>query len=210
LRYFNIGCYLLALGIISYAHMRTVAEAESRLNSIASTDALTGLLNRRRMSDYLRRESDHARDSNGKLALVLLDIDHFKAINDQHGHSRGDQVIAQLGSILRATLRREDIVARWGGEEFLALLPGTAADAALETAERIRSAVLSQIVRDPVDTTPVTVTIGIAMWRNDESFDRTIDRADGALYRGKQSGRNRVVVADEHESRDVELLQAAG
>jgi diguanylate cyclase (GGDEF)-like protein len=210
LRYFNIGCYLLALGVISIAHMRTVREAEQRLNAMASTDALTGLLNRRRMSDRLRQEWEKARESSGSLALILLDIDHFKAINDRYGHGRGDQVIAQVGSLLRTAMRREDWVGRWGGEEFLALLPNASLDAACETAERIRRAVSSQIVRDEGDLTPVTVTIGVAMWSQDESLDHTIDRADRALYRGKQAGRNRVVVADEREAGDDELLQAAG
>jgi len=194
LRYFNIGCYFLALGILSVAHMRTVREAEQRLNTIASTDALTGLLNRRRMSDHLKLALVQARDDGRALAVIVLDIDHFKAINDRYGHGRGDQVIARVGQLLRESVREHDLVARWGGEEFLVLLPGADVAAARETAERVRRAVILNLARDSSDQTPVTVTMGVAAWDRGESLEHTIDRADAALYKGKQAGRNRVVV----------------
>jgi diguanylate cyclase (GGDEF)-like protein len=194
LRYFNIGCYFLALGILSVAHMRTVREAEQRLNMFASTDALTGLLNRRRMSDHLQMALVRARDDGRALAVIVLDIDHFKSINDRYGHGRGDQVIAQVGRILSESVREHDLVARWGGEEFLVLLPGADAAAASETAERVRRAIILNLARDQSDQTPVTVTMGVAAWDRGESLEHTIDRADNALYAGKQAGRNRVVV----------------
>ena len=119
LRYFNIGCYLLALGVIAAAHGQTVGHAERRLNMLASTDTLTGLLNRRRMSDQMQKELVQARASQGSLCVLLLDIDNFKSINDEFGHARGDQVIVAAGEILRANVRQQDLIARWGGEEFL-------------------------------------------------------------------------------------------
>jgi len=203
LRYFNIGCYLLALGVISVAHMRTVTDAERRLHTIASTDALTGLLNRRRMTDHLQLELVRARDDSRALAVILLDIDHFKGINDRYGHTRGDQVIASVGQVLREVVREHDLVARWGGEEFLVLLPGADASAAGESAERMRRNVILKISRHDTDRTPVTVTMGVAVWNGDESLEHTIDRADAALYRGKQLGRNRVVLAEQSSSEEA-------
>jgi diguanylate cyclase (GGDEF)-like protein len=161
------------------------------------------------MSDRLHQEWQRSRDSGDPLTVVLLDVDHFKAINDRQGHGRGDLVIAQVGQVLRATVRRDDCVARWGGEEFLVLLPGATIEAARETAERIRKAVAQQILRDEDDAVPLTVTVGVADWRSDESLDHTIDRADRALYRGKQAGRNRVVIAGVDETDDRELFQQA-
>lgn len=196
LRAFNIGCYLLALGVIAVAHGYTVASAEQRLNALASTDMLTGLLNRRRMTDHLQKELTAARAADRPLSVLLLDIDHFKSINDQFGHGRGDQVIVAVGEVLRATVRREDLVARWGGEEFLIVQPNSVLGAARETAERIRRAVAACVVRDDSEPTPVTVTIGVACWRPGESLDETIHRADAALYLGKRSGKNRVIVDD--------------
>ena len=196
MRYFNIACYLLALGVIAAAHGQTVVAAERRLNQLASTDTLTGLLNRRRMTDRMQKEMTAARDEQRPVAVLLLDIDNFKSINDQFGHARGDAVIVAIGEILRANVRQQDLVARWGGEEFLVLQPDAVLDAARETAERVRRAVSQYLIRDELDPTPMTVTIGVAAWRGGESLEETIHRADAALYVGKHEGRDRVVVTD--------------
>jgi diguanylate cyclase len=192
LRYFNIACYLTALGMIAIVHTRTSNLAERQLNMLASTDVLTGLLNRRRMSDRLNQEQLKLHAKGGTLAVVLLDIDRFKEINDQYGHQSGDQVLATVGEVLRQTVRGHDLVARWGGEEFLVLLPGADATAARETAERIRSAIAA--AKWPNGS--VTVTAGVASWQSHESLETTLHRADTALYRGKNLGRNCVTVAD--------------
>jgi diguanylate cyclase (GGDEF)-like protein len=195
LRYFNIVCFLMALGIIAASFAQTVDAAAQRLTSLASTDMLTGMLNRRRMSDHLQKELAHARAQNHPLSVMLLDIDHFKFINDEYGHARGDHVIIAVGEILRANMRQQDLVARWGGEEFLILQPDAAVDAAHDTAERIRRAVAAYVVRDEQDATPVTVTIGVASWCDGERPEETMQRADAALYAGKRAGRDRVVIA---------------
>jgi diguanylate cyclase (GGDEF)-like protein len=200
LRYFNIGCFLLALGMIAAVHSRTVDDAERRLNALASTDSLTGLLNRRRMSDHMQKELAQACVAEHPMAVMLLDIDHFKSINDQFGHARGDQVIVAVGEILRANVRQRDLVSRWGGEEFLVLMPETGRDAARETAERVRRAVVSYVVRDESDTRAVTVTLGVSSWHTGERLEDTILRADAVLYIGKQAGRDRVVVDDSNQS----------
>jgi len=195
LRYFNIACFLIALGVIAAAHAYTVDLAAKRLAAIASTDMLTGMLNRRRMADHLQKELLQARDAKHPISVMLLDIDHFKVINDEYGHARGDQVIVAVGEILRANMRHQDLVARWGGEEFLVLQPNAAMEAARETAERMRRAVAAYVVRDEVDATPVTVTIGVATWCDGERMEETMHRADAALYAGKRAGRDRVVIA---------------
>jgi len=208
LRYFNIACFLLAMGVIAAAYGRTVTDAERRLNSLASTDTLTGLLNRRRMSDRMKKELTQARSAQQPLSVLLLDIDHFKSINDQFGHARGDQVIVAMSEVLSAHVRQRDLVARWGGEEFLVLQPDASPLAARDTAERIRCAVAQCLIRDDLDATPVTVTVGIATWRGDETLEDTIHRADRALYIGKQSGRDRVVVDGDEPSLTAQKISA--
>jgi diguanylate cyclase (GGDEF)-like protein len=211
LRYFNIACFLIALGMIASAHSRTVDDAERRLSALASTDALTGLLNRRRMSDLMQKELAQACIVNRPLAVMLLDIDHFKIINDQYGHARGDQVILAVGEILRANVRQLDLVARWGGEEFLVLMPDAGLDAARETAERVRRAVASYVVRDETDAVPVTITAGVSAWNETERLEDTIHRADTVLYLGKQAGRDRVVVdATSYSNGNDPILRRTG
>jgi diguanylate cyclase (GGDEF)-like protein len=195
LRYFNIACFLTALGMIAGAHAYTVDITAQRLAALASTDMLTGMINRRRMADHLQKELALARDAKHPISVMLLDIDHFKIINDDYGHARGDQVIVAVGEVLRANMRQQDMVARWGGEEFLVLQPNASVDAARETAERIRRAVAAYVVRDEADAIPVTVTIGVASWRDGERMEETMQRADAALYAGKRAGRDRVVIA---------------
>jgi diguanylate cyclase len=197
LRYFNIAFYLLSLGVIVAAHGQTVGRAERRLNALASTDTLTGLLNRRRMADQMHKELLQARSSHRPLSVLLLDIDNFKSINDQFGHGRGDQVIIATGEILRANVRQQDLIARWGGEEFLILQPGADVAAARETAERVRQAIFGYLVRHELDGAPVTVTIGVATLLDGETLEEIIHRADESLYAGKNGGRNRVVVNEQ-------------
>jgi len=197
LRYFNLSSFLLAMTLTAISHAECVIIAENRLRAAADTDTLSGLMNRRRMSDHLQNEVKRASDRHRPLAVLLLDIDHFKVINDEHGHARGDQVIARVGEILRQAVRQHDLAARWGGEEFMVLLPDTGADVAMETAERIRRAIFSTVVRSTSSLLPVSVTIGVAGWREGESLETTIHRADLAMYAGKRSGRNQVVLESE-------------
>jgi len=133
------------------------------------------------------------------LCVLLCDIDHFKAVNDQHGHDVGDRALQRVGSVLSGSLRGHDSVARWGGEEFLVLVLDGNFDTAVQTAERLRAAVAASAFDvaspggQPVSLT-VTVTIGVACVRAPEQIDSAIARADAALYRGKAAGRNCVAV----------------
>jgi diguanylate cyclase (GGDEF)-like protein len=194
LRYFNISTYLAALGGMAYVYARTVKQVENKLRVTAGTDSLTGLINRRRMSDRLQQEISRARIEQQPLSVILLDIDEFKSINDRYGHNRGDEVIKRVGDVLLLCVRDKDLVARWGGEEFLILLPSTTIAAAHELSERLRRQVAITVSCDDLRTRAVTITIGVAQWHPGESLEETIHRADQALYLGKNAGRNRVVV----------------
>jgi diguanylate cyclase len=200
LRYFNLSFFLMATSLTAISHAECVNGAENRLRTAADTDSLSGLMNRRRMTDQLQLELERAADRHRPLSVLLLDIDHFKVINDEHGHVRGDYVIARVGELLRETVRQSDIAARWGGEEFMVLLPDTRVGTATETAERIRRAIFTNVVRSTSDLMPVSVTIGVASWRVGESLESTIHRADLAMYAGKRSGRNQVVLESDESS----------
>jgi diguanylate cyclase (GGDEF)-like protein len=189
LRYFNMCCFLLTMVLSAIGYSRSVADAEARLRIAAETDALTGLLNRRRMSDQIHTELARARSGNGMLAVMLLDLDHFKTINDRYGHTSGDLVLAQVSAVLRRGVREGDVVARWGGEEFLILLPSAGIERGVDVAERIRN----EVRAIPGDVR-VSITVGVAVWRDGEDLEATIHRADAALYEGKRGGRDRVVV----------------
>jgi diguanylate cyclase (GGDEF)-like protein len=175
-------------------------EQAKRLNLLAATDPLTGLANRR---TTLQSLDQLARDGRLDLAPVILlcDLDHFKQINDGWGHAMGDQVLVAVANALRASTRDADTVARWGGEEFLVVLPVTRAGEAAELAERLRLRVEALQVADrhqcPV---PVTLSIGVARLVANESGSSWLKRADEALYRAKHDGRNCVRLAEEPEA----------
>ena len=171
--------------------MATLVE-ESRW--MATTDALTGLLNRRAFLESTGREVARTRRYNDKLSVVLLDVDHFKQINDRRGHAAGDVVLSTLGKLLSGAVRTCDIVARWGGEEFVIVLPSTPLEGAEEVAERIRGQLAAaQIVDSGGEVLPVTASFGVATYTGSESLEQVIDRADRAMYLAKSGGRNRVV-----------------
>ena len=188
-------------GMVWLKHVVTVqGEQATRLNLLAATDPLTGLSNRRLTLQLL---DQLARDCRLDLAPVVLlcDLDHFKHINDGWGHAMGDQVLVAVASALRASTRDSDTVARWGGEEFLVVLPVTRGSEATELAERLRLRVEALQVADrhqcPV---PVTLSIGIATLVANESGQSWLKRADEALYRAKNDGRNCCRMAEPPEA----------
>lgn len=191
MRFFNILCFLTATTSSASQYTMATAKAEAKLRSAAETDVLTGLLNRRRMTDRMLQAWERANAEHRPMAVMLLDIDYFKSINDRFGHSAGDDVIARIGQVLQKTVRRDDLVARWGGEEFLILLPDAALSVANEISERIRAEIARTSFSD--SGLRVTATIGLAAWQEGETLDATIHRADTLLYQGKHQGRNRVV-----------------
>lgn len=178
------------------AHKRLCADYERSLNAAAS-DALTGLFGRRYLLAHLARHLESSAADSRPLAVVMLDIDHFKAINDQHGHLCGDRVLQQVARRIDGALRVTDLPARYGGEEFVVVLPATDEVTAGVVAERLRAAIdASPIAIDELALTlPVTVSVGVASCRPSDDAEAIIDRADQALYAAKRVGRNRVVAA---------------
>lgn len=167
---------------------RSLARAEA-FEELASTDQLTGLANRRAALEVLDRERQAQRRYGRSVALVLADIDHFKWVNDTHGHSVGDRVLVEVAAELARHARDADVVARWGGEEFLLVAPEVDRQAALVLAERCRAAIAEL---HPAGL-EITATFGVAELRQDEDLDALLQRADHHLYQGKHAGRDRVV-----------------
>jgi two-component system cell cycle response regulator len=172
--------------------LRTRAVA---LEQLAFTDALSSLPNRRFLDRQLEALISASRRHGRPLAVAIVDIDRFKPVNDTHGHAAGDAVIAGIGRRLRDNLRAEDHVGRFGGEEFLVLLPDTDAEAAAAAAEHLLHAVAAEPFETPAGPLPVTVSIGLAAW-DDDAAHELVARADDALYAAKEAGRNRVAGAD--------------
>lgn len=161
----------------------------------AMQDQLTGLFNRRYMSDALKAESERADRSGGRFCVLIFDIDHFKEINDRLGHLGGDNVLVTLSRTVSEQLRSVDRFIRYGGEEFLVLMPSTALSEALVGAERIRRCVESARITEAGEPIPVTVSIGIAEYRSGTTTKDMLAEADRALYEAKKSGRNCIRVA---------------
>jgi diguanylate cyclase (GGDEF)-like protein len=171
---------------------------EAELERLAITDALTGLYNRRFFQSRLAGEVGRARRYGRVLSLVMLDLDNFKEINDQHGHQFGDHVLAEVGKILTTNVRASDIVCRYGGEEFAVLLPETGPEQAGLTAEKLRTR-LKEHFRAGDDALALTVSLGVASYPSPCVADENdlVKRADAALYEAKGLGRDRVEGAKE-------------
>jgi len=165
------------------------------LKRSATTDPLTGLFNRRGTDAILARECAKAKRHGRHFAVLMTDLDHFKKVNDQHGHDVGDEVLQELASRLRATVREEDHVARWGGEEFLVLVQEDHSETVMNIAEKIRKNVAERPFSTRAGRLSVTISLGVACYREYEAAEATISRADKALYQAKNEGRNRVVLA---------------
>ena len=193
MRWMNIAACFAILSFLSASYLRTVNEAEHSLRELAATDPLTGLHNRRRLLEMARQEHARHGRSQRPVCVLLCDVDHFKSVNDTHGHDAGDRVLRHMAQLMAETVRAHDAVGRWGGEEFLALLPDTDLPAAAQVAQRMRLAVADAVFEG---STPLrlSITIGVASLRRGESVERFIARADAGLYRGKVAGRNRVEV----------------
>ncbi len=173
---------------------RALRSEKTRMARMALTDMLTGTYNRAHFDATLEAELSRSRRSKRPVSLLMIDMDHFKSINDSHGHSAGDQVLKAAARVLRETTRRSDVVCRYGGEEFSVILPDTSNKNALITAEKIRKAMASLQVTCGDQTIGVTVSIGISACGSAvgaQSPAELVDQADRALYRSKHNGRNR-------------------
>ena len=186
------GAFVLRLtrpvGKIAKAHERAKAR-NAELASLSRMDPLTGLLNRRGIDEGLRAmEGEETAPSH----VAIIDVDHFKVVNDERGHDEGDRVLTAVAEIVSSCVRRGDLCGRWGGEEFIIVFRGL--DDASAMVERIRSTVEAHTFGGAEAPLYVTITIGVASL-GDRSFHETVSAADGAMYVGKREGRNRVVVA---------------
>lgn len=170
-------------------------EKQAELYRLANTDPLTGAWNRLKFEAAASQEIRRCRRYGYPLSIIFIDLDHFKHINDVHGHAIGDQVLCQLTDLIRGKLREFDSLCRWGGEEFLVLAPHTDLEKARKLAEKLRSAVVA--CQSPVDES-LSVSMGVALLDNDEDLETLIKKADDALYRAKERGRNRVEVVGEN------------
>jgi diguanylate cyclase (GGDEF)-like protein len=173
-----------------------ILEAEHRLRVQAMHDALTGVLNRPAILESLSAELNRANRQNAPLSLAMVDLDHFKLVNDTHGHQAGDVVLREAALRMRQVLRPYDLIGRYGGEEFLIVFPGCELPAAAAVAERVRA----MIAHEPVDTgpvqVPVTASLGVADTRIYKESESLIRAADTALYAAKRAGRNQVKMAE--------------
>jgi diguanylate cyclase (GGDEF)-like protein/PAS domain S-box-containing protein len=173
---------------------QALRESEAAVRALSLTDPLTGLANRRRLDEALRVETHRAQRYGGHLSVVITDLDHFKRVNDEHGHQVGDSVLHEFAHLIRAHCRDTDLVARFGGEEFVILMPEVGTAEAQVCAERMRTALAQKII--PPLTQPITASFGVAEFMPGEGEGSLLRRADRALYRGKAAGRNCVVLAE--------------
>ena len=165
--------------------------ALAQIKELAIRDELTGLHNRRHMLNVLNAEGQRTDRSQGKFCLCLIDVDHFKSINDEWGHVAGDEVLRSLANVVAAGLRETDVVARWGGEEFLVLFTDTDCEVAAVVIERIRLMLSNTVMTATSTDLRVTFSAGLTTYQVDEAIMATIERADQALYQAKATGRNR-------------------
>lgn len=185
--------FIAGYAVWEYRAHRKAEITSKQLEKIAKTDMLTGAYNRHFLVDQVTGEIAEARRYGQKIGLLMLDIDHFKHINDQFGHVAGDQVLKDLVARIQGQLREADTLARWGGEEFLVLLPHCTLDDTLGLAEKLRKSIADNAFPE---VGSVQISIGVSEYRPRETFIEWLNRTDRAMYRAKSEGRNTVRAAD--------------
>lgn len=171
------------------------------MQKMSITDDLTGLYNRRHLNTHLIREFEHCKRYKTALSCIMLDLDHFKQVNDSHGHEFGDEVLRSVSALIKESVRSSDYVFRFGGEEFVVLLPETKKEGAMRTAEKIRSTIAAAHIQNSQRTISIRVTIsgGVATFQAGDEYaaNNLINLADKALYTAKETGRNRIVFLEQ-------------
>lgn len=181
------------MGHLAYSRGVSLIRRKKEAEEKAELDFLTGLKNRRSMFDQVKLNDTAAEAKELITTIIMADVDHFKQVNDTYGHDHGDAVLIEISGLIKNSLRGTDIVARWGGEEFLVLLPKTNIEQATSVAESIRETIANKPIHHDGVEHKVTLTLGIASYSANSSFEETIQLADKALYEGKEQGRNRVI-----------------
>jgi diguanylate cyclase (GGDEF)-like protein len=184
-------CLVITLIVLSVVHL-TVNHYQRRLETMATTDNLTGLANRHALDILLEQQTREAARHGNSMSAIMLDIDHFKALNDRHGHLLGDDVLRSIATLLKENLRSADVACRWGGEEFLIILSGTGLTAATKVAKELCERIEKSRPEFNGQPIPVTASAGVTTYRKGESCESLIARADALLYQAKAEGRNRV------------------
>lgn len=207
--YANVLIVFAALCIISYYFRQASLTAEKRMENLATTDALTSVANRRKMKELFDRERIRVERSKNSFSIVLADIDFFKRFNDTYGHDCGDYVLRQVAQTLERTLRAQDTVGRWGGEEFISLLLETNLEQGLQAAEKMRQAVEAERFHFAGQDLSVTMTFGVSTCGPGDDLETAIKRSDEALYLGKEQGRNRVIPWTSLETPVMEAMESA-
>lgn len=188
--YFNLVICLLVTLVVTTVAKLVLDRHHRRLEAMATTDSLTGLSNRNAFNILFEQNQRNADRTKTPLSLILFDLDHFKRLNDTHGHMAGDLALKTVGSTLRLQLRDNDVLARWGGEEFLVMLQNTPLDQAVEVAEKLRSALASQPLLYEGTAIAVSASFGVAQRHQAETSVALLTRVDRALYAAKHAGRN--------------------
>ncbi|VVN69492.1 GGDEF domain-containing protein [Pseudomonas fluorescens] len=191
---FNLTVVFCMFSYLALFYVVTVTRAHKTLTRMATMDSLTGLYNRRHIIEATEKILARTQNRPIDLTLMLMDIDHFKQVNDLYGHDAGDRVLEAVGHILKCSMRAQDFIGRWGGEEFISILPDTDCSNATDSAERIRRAVQDLEIFSSGKKISVTLSIGVTQYIAKERLSETIARADYALYKGKSAGRNRVEI----------------
>jgi diguanylate cyclase (GGDEF)-like protein len=197
----NLVFAVIGLSVIGYYFEKRAGEIEAtlvvankRLTNLAATDPVTNLANRRTMLSRIDQEKAKLEQTGEAFTLIMIDIDNFKDINDEYGHDAGDFVLVNLAAIINFIVRKQDQVARWGGDEFLVFLPETRSEGGRVVAEKIRARILTTpFIYHEIDI-PVTVTLGVSACDTNIGIGNCIRKADLALYTGKQAGKNRVII----------------
>ena len=217
-RVFDLCLVLLAITALSWYNesakkqaMKQLEEARAQMHDLATVDPLTGAVNRRQFFTQSRKFFESESERQGKISILMLDVDRFKSFNDTYGHAVGDQVLVNLVRVLLDALRKQDVLARFGGEEFVVYLPDTALEAAVHIAERLRALIETTSIQTDAGPLSITISLGVS-WAAENmtlSIEDVVRQADSAMYRAKNGGRNRVEVWNPAEETDQPDLPEA-
>jgi diguanylate cyclase (GGDEF)-like protein len=193
--YTNLAFSILVTLIIVFIIIYVINIYQKQLENIAGEDTLTSLANRRKFNEDFEKVIKNSHKKTNKVLLFLIDIDDFKYVNDTYGHLIGDQVLKRVALVLKASLRKNDKIARWGGEEFAILLEDTSLENGLHIAEKLSAAIKTDVQIQEMIEKPLTLSMGVGALKSSDSQDGLIQKVDKALYRAKEQGKDSIVTA---------------